>query len=184
MIYLESERLYLRGWRADDLEPFAAMNADQKVMSYFPAALSREQSDGFAKRHRQSLNEDGYGLYAVEEKASGSFIGFVGFARATFPASFTPALEIGWRLAFSAWGKGFATEAARVCLSHGFTECRFDALVSFTTRRNKRSIAVMERLGMRRNPDEDFDHPYFPVGHAQRRHVLYRIRNPANTILR
>lgn len=177
MTYLETDRLLLRGWRDDDLEPFAAMNADGKVMEFYPATLGREQSDAFVKRIRQSLDENGFGLYAAAVKSTGDFIGYAGFAKAGFPAAFTPAVEIGWRLAFHSWGQGYATEAAKACLTHGFSEPGFDELVSFTTRDNKRSIAVMERIGMSRNPDDDFDHPGLPPDHPLRPHVLYRIGN-------
>ena len=178
MIYLESDRLLLRGWANDDLEPFAAMNADENVMKYYPAVYSREQSDAFAERIQQGLDDNGFGLYAVEVKSTGDFVGYVGLAKAEFPAAFTPAVEIGWRLAFDSWGRGFATEAARVCLAYGFAEFGFRELVSFTTRRNRRSIAVMERIGMSRYPHDDFEHPELPIGHPHRPHVLYRCTNP------
>ncbi len=177
-IYLETDRLHLRDWRDDDLEAFAAMNADKNVMEFYPAAYSRKQSDAFAERLQQSLDDNGFGLYAVEVKSTHNFIGYVGLAKAEFPAAFTPAVEIGWRLAFHSWGHGFATEAARSCLAYGFSEFGFGELVSFTTRFNRRSIAVMERIGMSRNPDDDFEHPEIPAGDPQRPHVLYRIKNP------
>jgi RimJ/RimL family protein N-acetyltransferase len=178
MGHLETDRLLLRDWTLDDYEPFAALNADAAVMEHFPAPLGRTQSDGFAERIQRSLNHDGFGLYAVEVKATGTFIGFVGFSRVGFQAAFTPAVEIGWRLAQTAWGQGFATEAAKSCLAHGFSELGFAGVVSFTTRNNKRSIAVMERIGMTRDPQGDFECPQVPVGHAQRPHVLYKIENP------
>ena len=178
VIHLETDRLLLRGWCDDDLEPFAAMNGDETVMEHYPAILSRAQSDGFAGRIQQGLDDDRFGLYAVELKSTGGFAGYVGLAKAGFPAAFTPAVEIGWRLARKFWGHGYATEAARACLAHGFANFGFTELVSFTTRRNRRSIAVMERLGMARNPLDDFEHPELPAGHPQRPHVLYRIGNP------
>jgi RimJ/RimL family protein N-acetyltransferase len=174
--YLETDRLLLRGWHDDDLEPFAAMNADETVMEFYPATLARRQSDALAMRLRRCLDKDGFGLYAVEMKSTRDFIGYVGFAKAEFAAAFTPAVEVGWRLALRSWGTGYASEAARACVSHGFSELGFDELVSFTARRNKRSIAVMERIGMSRSPDDDFEHPKLPVGHKLRPHVLYRIR--------
>ena len=177
MIYLETDRLLLRDWIEDDFEPFAALNAHDTVMEHFPAPLSRAQSDGFAGRIQRSLDHDGFGLYAVEVKATGGFIGFVGLSRVGFEAAFTPAVEIGWRLAFDFWSHGFATEAAKACLAHGFARLGFHELVSFTTRGNKRSIAVMERIGMTRNPGDDFQCPSVPPGHRQRPHVLYRIEN-------
>ncbi|MFP6745872.1 MAG: GNAT family N-acetyltransferase [Alphaproteobacteria bacterium] len=178
MIHVETNRLLLRDWIDGDLEPFAALNGDANVMAHFPAPLSRVQSDGFVRRIQHGLDHNGFGLYGVEVKATGGFIGFVGFSRVGFKAAFTPAVEIGWRLAFPDWGQGYATEAAKACLAHGFGELGFDALVSFTTRGNQRSIAVMERIGMTRNPADDFECPSVPRGHAQRPHVLYRIENP------
>ncbi len=152
------------------------MNADETVMEFYPATLNRRQSDALAMRCRRSMDEDGFGLYAVEVKSTRDFIGYVGFAKAEFAAAFTPAVEIGWRLAFRSWGNGYATETAKACVAHGFSELGFDELVSFTTRRNRRSIAVMERIGMSRNPEDDFEHPELPVGHKLRPHVLYRIK--------
>lgn len=178
MIHLETDRLLLRDWTLDDYAPFAALNVDKAVMEHFPAPLSRAQSDGFAERIQRSMVHDGFGLYAVELKATGEFIGFVGFSRVGFQAAFTPAVEIGWRLAHDAWGQGFATETAKACLAHGFSELGFASLVSFTTHGNKRSIAVMERIGMTRDPQSDFECPQVPVGHPQRSHVLYKIKNP------
>lgn len=174
MIYLETDRLLLRGWRDNDLAPFAAMNADDKVMAFYPATCNRAQSDGLAGRLRQAVDENGFGLYAVEEKSTERFIGYVGLSMAEFPAPFTPAMEIGWRLALPSWGHGYATEAGRACLAYGFSELGLDEVVSFTTRGNRRSIAVMERIGMKRNPGDDFEHPGLPAGHPQRPHVLYR----------
>ncbi len=179
MIYLETDRLHLRNWRDDDLDPFAAMNADRNVMEFYPATYSREESDAFAGRCRQGLKENGFGLFAVEVKSTRNFIGYVGLAKAEFSAAFTPAVEIGWRLAFHSWGRRYATEAAKACLAYGFAEVGLPDLVSFTTRGNKRSIAVMERIGMRRDPNDDFQHPALPVGHPLRPHVLYKIQNPS-----
>jgi len=183
MIHLETDRLLLRDWSGDDLEPFAAMNADENVMEFYPAVYSREESDVIAMRLQQDLDANGFGLYAVEVKSTGNFIGYVGISEVKFEALFTPAAEIGWRLSFPSWGHGYATEAARACLEHGFSELGFCKLVSFTTRGNKKSIAVMERIGMSRNPEDDFEHPNLPAGHPLRPHVLYRIENPGTPIL-
>lgn len=178
MIYLETDRVLLRDWSGDDLEPFAAMNADEKVMEYYPAIINREESDALAMRLQQDMDAVGFGLYAVEDKSTGNFIGYVGISEVRFPADFAPALEIGWRLAATSWGHGFATEAAKACMAHAFSEFGFPDLVSFTTRGNTKSIAVMERIGMSRNPDDDFEHPNLPEDHPLRPHVLYRIENP------
>ena len=178
MTFIEIDRLLLRGWRDDDLAPFAAINADATVMAHFPAILSRENSDALAMRFRRFLEVNHWGLYAVAVKSSERFIGFVGFARAEFAACFTPATEIGWRLSLASWGHGYATEAAWACIAHGFAVLGFGEIVSFTARSNGRSIAVMERIGMLRSAEEDFEHPSVPAGHALRDHVLYRITNP------
>lgn len=175
MKYLETKRLRLRDWRGDDFEPFATMNADERVMEFYPATLNRQESDAFAGRCQDRLRKNGFGLYAAEAKSTGTFIGYVGFSEADFSAPFTPAIEIGWRLAQFAWGKGYASEAATACLAHGFAQLGLEEVVSFAATGNDRSVAVMERIGMSRNPAEDFDHPNLPDGHPLRRHVLYRI---------
>ncbi|MDR7274456.1 GNAT family N-acetyltransferase [Catenuloplanes atrovinosus] len=173
MAELRTERLLLRRWRATDRKPFAALNADPEVMRHFPAPLSREQSDAMIDRIDGDLARQGYGLWAVD--APGGFIGFVGLARPRFEAHFTPALEIGWRLARHAWGHGYATEAARTVLTHAFTTLGMDALVSFTAHTNTRSRAVMERLGLTRDPAEDFLHLQMPPDHPLQPCVLYRL---------
>ena len=169
---LRTERLLLRGWRESDREPFAALNADAEVMRYFPAPLSRAESDALAERASAFLAERSWGLWAVER--DGVFLGFTGLAEPRFDAHFTPAVEIGWRLARSAWGFGYATEAATAVLRFAFEELRLREVVSFTAVDNRRSRAVMERIGMARDERGDFDHPAVPVGSPLRRHVLYR----------
>ena len=169
---LSTARLHLRPWRESDLAPFAALNADARVMEHFPARLSREQSDAMAARIMAKLDSQGWGLWAVEVVGGEPFIGFTGLAVPSFEAHFTPCTEVGWRLAHSAWGKGYATEAARAALAFGFDELRLAEIVSFTAVSNKRSAAVMERLGMRR--DGEFIHPNLAEGSPLRRHVLYR----------
>ncbi len=177
---LRTDRLLLRGWRESDLEPFAALNADPQVMRYFPAALSRAQSDALAARLSASLTERSWGLWAVER--DGVFLGFTGLAVPGFEAHFTPAVEIGWRLARSAWGHGYATEAATAVLRFAFEELRLHEVVSFTAVENQRSRAVMERIGMVRDADGDFDHPAIPASSTLRRHVLYRAENPMKAL--
>lgn len=178
MILLETERLRLRFWREADLEPFAALNADPAVMAYLPARLDRRQSDETAKRFQRMIELQGFGLCAVETKADGRFIGYVGLSPVEIPVPFIPAVEIAWRLAASSWGHGYASEAARAWLDHGFSALGLDEIVSFTTRDNRRSIAVMERIGMERDPAGDFDHPRLPPGDPLRTHVLYRMAKP------
>lgn len=173
---IRTPRLLLRRWRDEDLPPFAALNADPMVMEHFPALLSRAESDLLAARIRQGMQERGFGLWAVEVPGVAPFAGFVGLAVPPFEAPFTPCVEIGWRLARDAWGKGYATEGARACLEVAFGQLDLDEVLSFTVPANVRSRGVMERLGMRRSPADDFEHPRVPEGHPLRLHVLYRIR--------
>ena len=172
---LRTERLLLREWLDGDREPFAALNADPEVAEYLGGPLDRAGSDRLVDRIRARWRSDGHGLWAVERLDDGLFIGFVGLAAPSFDAPFTPCVEVGWRLARSAWGQGFATEAAREAVRFGFEELGLEEIVSFTVPANVRSRAVMERLGMTRDPADDFDHPGRPPGDPLRRHVLYRL---------
>jgi RimJ/RimL family protein N-acetyltransferase len=171
---LRTARLELRQWRTDDLAPFASLNADSETMRFFPAALTREESDSLAGRAQLHLAERGWGLWAVEVIDSRRFIGFVGLAEPRFEAHFTPAVEVGWRLARDAWGHGYASEGGRAALAFAFDELGLEEVVSFTAVVNERSRRVMERLGMTHDPQDDFDHPSIPDG-PLRRHALYRI---------
>jgi RimJ/RimL family protein N-acetyltransferase len=173
--HIVTDRLILRDWTDADAEPFAALNADPRVMEFFPKALSRAESDAFLARIRAGIAERGYGLYATEEKRSGRFVGYVGLAPVSFDAPFTPATEIGWRLARTAWGSGYATEAARAVIARAFGTLGLASLVSFTAEWNRPSRRVMEKIGMTRDPDGDFLHPALPPDHKLARHVLYRI---------
>nr|WP_236714703.1 GNAT family N-acetyltransferase [Nonomuraea pusilla] len=176
---MQTERLIMRRWRETDRAAFAEMNRDPEVMEHFPAPLTREQSDLFVDRIEQGFERHGWGLWALEERGSGAFVGFTGLQLKTFASHFTPAADIGWRLARPAWGKGYATEAAARALAYGFEEAGLDEIVAMTAVGNARSRAVMERLGMTRDPADDFDHPDVPEGSPLRRHVLYRARRPA-----
>jgi ribosomal-protein-alanine N-acetyltransferase len=173
---LRTDRLLMRRWREEDLAPFAALNADPVVMEHFPSRVDRAQSDAFVvDRIEATFRERGYGLWAVEVVASGDFIGFVGLNPTNFDAHFTPAVEVGWRLAAAYWGRGYATEAARRAVAYGLEDVGLAEIVSFTATTNVRSERVMQRIGMRRDPAEDFDHPLLPAGDRLRRHLLYRI---------
>lgn len=172
---LRTGRLVLRAWDDGDLAPFAAMNADPEVMHHFPATLTREQSDEMVGRLWARAAQGRPSLWAVEVPGVERFIGFVGLLEPSFEASFTPCVEVGWRLAKEHWGKGYAPEGARAALAWGFGEAGLDEIVSFTVPANTASRRVMEKLGMHRDPAEDFDHPNLPVGHPLRRHVLYRL---------
>ena len=173
---LRTERLVLRDWRDSDLAPFAALNADPDVMQYFRGTLTRAESDAFAARIRANLQQDGWGLWAVEVIGGEPFIGFVGLARQTFEAHFTPAVEVGWRLAKAAWGRGYAPEAARAVIEFGFAELGLTEIVSITTAGNAKSRRVMQKIGMTYEPADDFEYPLLEEGHPLRPSVLYRLR--------
>jgi RimJ/RimL family protein N-acetyltransferase len=172
---LRTARLRLRGWRPEDREPFAGLNADPHVVEFLPGALSRAESDALVDRIEAGWAADGFGLWAVEVPGVSPFVGFVGLSAARFAAPFTPAVEIGWRLAPAAWGQGYATEAGRASLTFGFDDHRLAEIVSFTARGNQRSRRVMDRLGMRHDPADDFEHPNVAAGSPLRAHVLYRL---------
>lgn len=171
---LRTERLLLRRWRAADRAPFAALNADPRVVEFLPGPLSRAESDALAARIDALVAQHGFAPWAVEVPGEVPFAGFVGLAVPAFEAAFTPCVEIAWRLAASCWGRGYATEAARAALAFGFEHLGLAEIVAFTVPANLRSRRVMERLGMTHDPADDFDHPALPAGHALRRHVLYR----------
>jgi ribosomal-protein-alanine N-acetyltransferase len=170
----------LRRWRDADREPFAAMNADPEVMRYFPRLLTRDESDAAVERFEAAFDEHGFGLWAVEVPEVAPFIGFVGIDRVGFEGHFTPAVEIGWRLAAEHWNRGYATEAAAEVVRFAFGPAGLDGLVSFTAIPNEPSRAVMRRLGMTHDPADDFDHPRVEEGSPLRRHVLYRLGSPAH----
>ena len=174
MSRLESDRLRLRQWQAADLPAFAEMGADPVVMEHFPARLDRERSDALALRFKTMIDERGWGVWALERKAGGEFIGFVGLNIPSDELPFSPCVEIAWRLAQGYWHQGYASEAARVALRFGFVELDLEEIVAFTSLGNLRSQAVMARLGMRRSP-ENFQHPALPEGHPLREHCLYRL---------
>jgi len=172
---LRTSRLALRAWKDEDLPAFAALNADPRVMEFFPGLLDRAASDAVATRIRGHFADRGFGLWAVEVCGVAPFIGFVGLSVPQFEAHFTPCVEVGWRLARDYWGRGYATEAARVALDFGFHHLELKEIVSFTVPANRRSRSVMERIGMTCSPADDFEHPLLSLGHPLRHHVLYRI---------
>ena len=155
------------------------MNADPEVMRYFLEPLTREQADAVLDRLDATLRDQGWGLWALERQDTGEVIGFTGLAVPGHDLPFQPCVEVGWRLGIPAWGRGFATEAAREALRVGFDEVGLAEVVSFTSVLNTPSRAVMERLGMTRDPADDFEHPALPPGHPLRPHVLHRIRPEA-----
>lgn len=174
---IQTPRLILRQWRSEDLEPFAQLNADPRVMEYFPATLSPEESDQMAERMEKKIAEKGWGFWAVSLRETDDFIGFIGLNdidQASFPTSFTPCVEIGWRLALAHWGKGYATEGAKAALAYGFETLLLSEIVAFTAVLNQRSQAVMKKIGMHHDPKDDFLHPKLPEGHPIKPHVLYK----------
>ena len=177
---LETERLLLRPYRDDDLGGLAALCADPVVMHHFPQTLDRASSEKLAERIKAHFELHGFGPWSVEIKDTHMYAGFVGLMVPAFETHFTPCVEVGWRLARKYWGRGYATEAARVSLAFGFETVDCDEIVSMTVPGNRRSRAVMARLGMRRQAEDDFDHPNMPEGHKLRRHVLYRLSRPSS----
>jgi RimJ/RimL family protein N-acetyltransferase len=155
---------------------FAAMSADREVMRFYPAPLDRARSDELAERWRDHIAQHGWGVWAVEVCEDGLFVGSVGLSKPRFQAHFTPAVEVGWRLARDHWRNGYATEAARAAVDFGFGDLGLDEIVSFTTVANRPSRRVMERLGMSHDPSDDFDHPLLAEDDPLRPHVLYRLR--------
>lgn len=174
---LETERLILRTWTIADEAPFYLMNQDPHVIEFLKGPLSENEVKSFRIRMQKQFDDRGYTLYAVQPKdGSADFIGFVGLNYTDFPARFTPAIEIGWRLAFEHWGKGYATEAARAVIHHAFTQLAITELVSLTTKVNNRSIRVMEKIGMTRNRSDDFIHPKLAPDNPLAPHLLYRLK--------
>ena len=174
---VRTERLLLREWRETDKVPYAVLNGDPVVMEHFPSTLTRQQSDEMVDRMAAAWDQRPFGLWAVERLDSHQFIGFVGLSLPGYQVDgVTPCVEVGWRLAKQHWGLGFAPEAARAALAYGFdaVELPADEIVSFTTTENLKSQRVMQKIGMRRDPRRDFDHPLTPGWHGQR-HVLYCI---------
>jgi RimJ/RimL family protein N-acetyltransferase len=167
----------LRDWHDGDLAEYARLNADPEARRYFPTVLTREASDLEAGRLRQRAIDDGVTFWPVEIPGVTEFAGFTGLLRTNFEAHFTPCVEIGWRFLPEFWGKGYASEAARLALAHGFESLGLHEIVALTTVSNQPSRKVMERLGMTRNEADDFDHPRVEAGHPLRRHVLYRLKH-------
>lgn len=171
---IETPRLILRQWKPADLAPFAALNGDPEVMRFFPAPLTREESDALIARFREGIAKRGWGFWAVEAKESGEFVGCVGLHPQPDRFAFSPCTEIGWRLAKAFWHQGLAHEAATACLAFAMNELHLDELVSFTSIHNLPSEQLMQRLGMEKRGE--FDHPALPAEHRLSRHVLYAIQ--------
>jgi len=172
---LQTDRLLLRRWRDADRDVFARMNADPRVMEFFPECLTRQESDATIDRIEKHFDAHGFGFFAAELRETGEFAGVIGLAIPRFEAFFTPCVEIGWRLDVPYWNRGLATEGARACLEFAFGSLELAEVVSFTTRGNLRSRRVMEKVGMRYAGD--FEHPRIAEGHPLRPHVLYRVQS-------
>jgi RimJ/RimL family protein N-acetyltransferase len=174
---ISTARLVLREWRDTDLDGFAAMGVDARVMEFFPSLLDRATTASHMARYRAHFAEYGFGFLAVEVPGVADFIGICGMAWTRFEAPFTPCVEIGWRLAYDHWGHGYATEAAQGVRDYCFSTLRLDHIAAFTAVGNRRSRRVMEKIGMTYDASADFDHPNVPAESPHRRHVLYRIGN-------
>ncbi|MEA5508684.1 GNAT family N-acetyltransferase [Crocosphaera sp. UHCC 0190] len=172
MIEILTPRLKLREWKEEDKEPFFCLSSDPKVMEFMPKLLSKEESNSLVERIKIHFQEHGYGLFSVELLNENTFIGFIGLYIPRFQTYFTPCVEIGWRLAYKYWGKGYATEGAKAVLNYGFNQLQLSEIVSFTVPNNVRSRRVMEKIGM--TFFDYFDHPLLPVGHPLSKHVLYK----------
>lgn len=176
---IESERLLLRPFAADDLDDLVALNADAEVMRHFLSPLDRDATVAAIERYETHRAAYGFAMSAAVERATGRLLGIIGLQHIRYEAPFTPAIEIGWRLRRDAWGHGYAIEGARAALDWGFGPGALGEIVAVTLPGNLRSRSVMDRLGMTRDEADDFEHPLVPVGHPMRRHVLYRQRKPA-----
>jgi RimJ/RimL family protein N-acetyltransferase len=177
-VELHTRRCVLRQWKDADLAPWAAMNADPEVRRHFPSVATEEQATAEAGRCRDAIAQRGWGMWALEVPGLWPFAGFVGLNVPHYDAPWVPAVEIGWRLPRAAWGQGLATEAAQAALDFAFARLGLDEVVAITIPANTPSQRVMQRLGMRRDLDGDFDHPRIEAGHPMRRHVLYRMARP------
>ncbi len=172
---MRTARLRLRRWRFEDRAAFAALNADPDVMRFMPRCLTPRESDAWMDRIAHEFERDGFGLWALERLDRAGLIGFTGLNRVPFDASFTPAVEIGWRLARRCWGQGYATEAAHAAAEAGFDRYGLGEIVAETTETNLPSRRVMQRLGMRHDAASSFDHPAYALDDPLSRHVLYRL---------
>lgn len=172
---LRTGRLVLRDWRDSDREPFAELSQDAEVMRFLTPMPTRAASDAWIDRQKRHLADNGFCFWAVELADSADFLGAVGLLRVGYAAHFTPAVEVGWRIARPFWGQGYAPEAAKAALRFGFEEQGLREIVANTVPENVKSQRVMVKLGMCRDPADDFDHPLVPEQHPLRRQMLYRL---------
>lgn len=172
---IETERLILRTWKDEDALAYFHINQDPKVIEYLLGPLTMQEVHDFMAAANRQSEERGHTLWAAELKSTAELIGFVGLQYTSWPAHFTPAVEVGWRLGSQHWGRGYATEAANASLAYAFNECALSQIVSFTVPANVRSIRCMERIGLTRESQGDFAHPKLPTSHPLSQHVLYKI---------
>jgi RimJ/RimL family protein N-acetyltransferase len=175
---LRTARLVLRQWRDDDVAAFAELSADPAVMRYLVPFADRAAMDAWVAAACTHWQDHGFGAWVVELPGEVRMVGVVGLSNLRFALPFAPAVEVAWRLARRYWDQGYAYEAARAAIDDGFGRLGLNEIVAFTVPANLASRRVMEKLGMTRDPAEDFDfdHPRLPPGHPLRRHVLYRLR--------
>ncbi len=177
MKIIESNRLILRTWKKEDANPYFKFNQDSKVLEHLPRSMTLEEATALVDKTNSKQSEYGFCLWAVELKSTGEFIGFIGLNYTDWPAHFTPAVEVGWRLGSEFWGQGYATEGAKAALNFGFKKCGLKEIVSFTVPDNRRSIRVMEKIGLKRDIKGDFAHPKLDPTHRLSHHVLYRLNS-------
>ncbi|MBN8827716.1 MAG: GNAT family N-acetyltransferase [Sphingobacteriia bacterium] len=176
MMKLEAERVILREWKEEDVEPFAKINQDPKVMEFMPKLLTKQEVNEWIERIKLHFKNNNFGMFACELKETKKFIGYIGLQNVAFEASFTPCVEVAWRLASDHWGKGLATEGAKRVLEFAFNDLKLKEVLAFTVPKNLPSRRVMEKLGMTHDPKENFNHPKLPLEHPLSLHVLYRIK--------
>ncbi len=172
---IDTDRLILRPWQAEDLPLFIELNQDPRVMEHFFSGKTKEEAVDYYKRIQAHFTEHGFGLNAAVLKSTQECIGFVGLAKIAAPYPMAPCVEIGWRLGYNHWGKGYATEGAKAALTDGFTRLSLAEIVAFTIPLNTRSRRVMEKLGMHHDPKDNFQHPKIPAGHPRCLQLLYRL---------
>jgi 3-dehydroquinate dehydratase/shikimate dehydrogenase len=172
-----TERLIVRPWKKEDSIPFAALNADPRVREFFPSLLTKQESDRSIEMMSEHITKHGWGFWAACWKETDQCIGMVGLQNIQFEAAFTPAVEIGWRLAFDQWSKGLAVEGALGALKFAFQNLKLNEVVAFTAAENAKSRRVMEKIHMKNNPKDDFNHPKLQIEHPLCKHVLYRINH-------
>ena len=172
-VVFETDRIQLRHWKDEDRQQFARMNGDPLIMEYLPRPLTEKDSNHLVDKFEKHFDKHGYGLYALERKEDGAFMGFTGLQKVGFKAGFTPATEIAWRLDYEYWGKGYASEAAREVLARGLSDLGLDKVVAFTVHDNTRSIGVMEKIGMKKVKGGEFAYPTLPKDHPLGSFVLY-----------